>query len=876
MAKQAMTPLRRQYLQLKAQYPNAILFFRLGDFYETFDEDAEIAARELDLVLTSRPVAKRQRVPMAGIPHHAAENYIARLINKGYRVAIAEQIGEPSGKGPMERRVTRVVTPGTLIEPTLLADKEPNYLAAVVIEGKRAGLAYADISTGEFATTQLEDDDPLNAVRQELARLRPRELLIPQSPSWKESADGREQRRPEEALPSLDGLHLTRWPLFRFDEEAARQTLLEHFGVRTLQGFGCEGKPLAIRAAGALLAYLQETQQGLLPQIVGLTTYETGGFVIIDAASRRNLELVETLRGERKGSLLHVIDATLTPMGGRLLLRRLARPLLEIAPLERRLDQVQAFFDDALLRADVRHLLKPIPDLERMTNRVVALKASPRDLAGIRAALIAVPELRRRLEEAQPVAPPGFAALLEGLEPLEAVADLIGAALVDEPPAQLGGGRLIRPGYSDELDGIVNASQHARDWIASLEAKERRRTGIKNLRVRYNKVFGYYIEVTKANLHLVPDDYIRKQTLVNAERFITPELKEYESLVLNAEERIAEVERRLFRELVERVGAQSAALLRTAQAIARVDVASALAETASRNRYVRPTFTEEPLLEIRGGRHPVVEQFLEQPYIPNDLVMDASSRIHIITGPNMSGKSSYLRQAALIVILAQMGSFVPADSARIGLVDRIFTRIGASDDLASGQSTFMVEMVETANILNHATPRSLLILDEVGRGTSTYDGMAIAWAVVEYLHNHPQRRARTLFATHYHELIELENHLPQVRNFNLAVAEEGHEVIFLHKVRPGGADRSYGIHVARLAGIPAPVIHRAEALLEQLESGEFRPGMEARQAEPFQPLLIAQEHPLLEEIRSLDVNGLTPLEALTKLYEWQKRLKEEG
>ncbi len=875
MAKQATTPLRRQYLRLKAQYPDAILFFRLGDFYETFDEDAEIAARELDLVLTSRPVAKGQRVPMAGIPHHAAENYIARLINKGYRVAIAEQIGEPSGKGPMERRITRVVTPGTLIEPTLLDEKRPNYVAAAIIEGRRAGLAYADISTGEFATTQMEGDEPLDLLRQELARLRPRELLLPRAASWKERRDGRPQARPEAALEHFDGVHITHRPLSHFDLEVARRCLLDQFGVRTLHGFGCEGKPLAIRAAGALLAYLQETQQGLLPQMTGLMTYETSGFLIIDAASRRNLELVETLRGERKGSLLDVIDATLTPMGGRLLLERLTRPLVEIADLEGRLDQVQGFFDDGLLRADVRAHLKRVPDLERMTNRVVALKATPRDLVGIRTALEAVPPLRARLEAAQSSAPPGFAALLDGLEPLESLVALIAEALVDEPPAQLGAGRLIRPGYSDELDTIINASQHARDWIASLEGQERKRTGIKNLRVRYNKVFGYYIEVTKANLHLVPNDYIRKQTLVNAERFITPALKEYESLVLSAEERIAEVERRLFRELIRRVGAEAAALLRTARAIARIDVAAALAETAIRNRYARPTFDARPVLEIRAGRHPVVEQMIDRPYIPNDLVMGEESRIHIITGPNMSGKSSYLRQAALIVILAQMGSFVPADRAHIGVVDRIFTRIGASDDLAAGQSTFMVEMVETANILNHATPRSLLILDEVGRGTSTYDGMAIAWAVIEYLHNHPRRRARTLFATHYHELIELERRLPQVRNFNMAVAEEGHEVIFLHEVRPGGADKSYGIHVARLAGIPAPVIHRAEVLLEHLESGEFRPGVEQRQQEPFQPLLIAQEHPLLEELRTLDVNGLTPLEALTRLYEWQRRLKEE-
>ncbi len=876
---------------MKARYPDTILFFRLGDFYETFDADAEIVARELDLVLTSRPVAKGERVPMAGVPYHAVENYIARLIEKGYRVAIAEQVGEPNGRGPMERRIERVVTAGTLIEPTMLDEKRSNYLAAVVIEGQRAGLAYAEISTGEFATTQLEADDILNATRQELARLQPREVLIPKTGTWKERDPEQPATRPEEMLPGLLPMHFTPWAAYRFEETAARQVLLEHFGVRTLQGFGCEGKPLAVRAAGATLAYLQETQQGLLPQIIGLRTYATDHFMGIDASTWRNLEITETLRGEKHGSLLGVIDATLTPMGGRLLRARLAQPLLDIPELEARLDQVQGFVDDGILRAQVRQALKRIPDLERMTTRVLAGRATPRDLIGIRAALEVVPELRERIEAAngrisevangrisewanQQIGESGngFGELLEGLEALPEIASLIAEAIVDDPPAQVSAGGVIRSGFSAELDGVILATKDARDWIAGLENKERARTGIKNLKVGYNKVFGYYLEVTKANVNLVPDHYIRKQTLVNAERYITPELKEYENLVLNAEERIAELEARLFREVCERIAARATALLATAQALARLDVAAALADVAARYHYVRPTFEVAPVLTIEGGRHPVVERAQREPFIPNDLVMDEQSRIHIVTGPNMAGKSVFLRQNALIVLMAQIGSFVPAERAHIGIVDRIFTRIGASDELAAGQSTFMVEMVETANILNHATPQSLLILDEVGRGTSTYDGMAIAWAVVEYLHNHPERRARTLFATHYHELIEMEEHLPHVRNFNLAVTEEGHDVVFLHKVVPGGADRSYGIHVARLAGIPAPVVHRAEALLTELESGEFRPGTQTPEPELFQPLLIAQEPPVVEALRQIDVNSLTPLEALTKLYELQKQV----
>jgi DNA mismatch repair protein MutS len=880
-----VTPVREQYLQIKAQHPDAIVFFRLGDFYETFDEDAEIAARELDLVLTSRPVSKNQRVPLAGVPHHAVEGYIARLIEKGYRVAIAEQVGEVTGKGLVAREVTRVVTPGTVVEPALLDEKRPNYLAAVVVEDGRAGLAYADITTGEFATTQLD----AGAVVQELARLQPRECLIPEKETGNKKQEGGRES-PIAGLQSL-GTHITPLAAYRFELGAARQILLDHFEVATLDGFGCAGKPLAIQAAGAVLHYLRETQKGALAQVVSLSTYTTERYMTLDASTRRNLELVETIRDRAdagrprtRGSLLGVLDLTLTPMGGRLLRTRLAQPLLDRTELEARLGEVQAFYDDTVFRGRVREILKGLPDLERLTNRAVAGIAAPRDLVGIRRALEAIPQLVERMQEAESKKEArgkiqGDRAscvlhLVSSIDPCEEAASLIASAIADEPSASVSAGGVIRPGFSAELDGIATAARDAKAYVAGLEAQERKRTGIKNLKVGYNKVFGYYIEVTKANVDAVPEAYIRKQTLVNAERYITPELKEYEALILNAEERQIEVETRLFKEICEQVAAQSAALLRTARALARLDVASALAEVAISNRYVRPELAEDEVLEIAGGRHPVVEKALrDQPFTPNDLRLNGDERILVITGPNMAGKSVYLRQNALIVLMAQMGSFVPADQARIGIVDRIFTRIGAQDEVAAGQSTFMVEMVEAANILNHATPRSLLILDEIGRGTSTYDGLSIAWAMVEYLHNHPQRRSRTLFATHYHELTELADRLPAVCNYNLAVVEEGDHVVFLHKVEPGGADRSYGIHVAQMAGVPKPVIHRAEEMLEQLESGAFRPGTPA--PEPCQPALFATEHPAVEELRGLDVSQMTPLEAINTLYELQRKAKEK-
>ncbi len=850
---ESASPVRKQYLEIKRQYPNAIVFFRLGDFYETFDADAEIAARELDIVLTSRNVAKGVRVPMAGIPFHAAENYLARLIEKGYHVAICEQLGETPQRGLFPREVVRVVTPGTVVEAGLLPGEANNYLAAVVVEGTHVGLAYADVSTGEFAATHFESADPIGAVRHELVRLQPAEVLLPESLPADADWPG----------------HRTPLPDWRFELDRTAETLHSHFGVVTLDGFGLDEAPQAIRAAGAILEYLTQTQRASLALLTRLCTYSLSEFMTLDAATRRNLELTETLRtGEVRGSLLGVLDRCVTPMGRRLIRQWIAKPLLDLRQIRSRHDQVEEFVVDGLWRAEVRQGLRPLGDLERLTNRAGAGVATPRDLTSLRHLLQHLPEVRRLLED-HPCA--ALQPVVSGLDPCSDIRELLEQAISDDPPATLAHVGVIRPGFSAELDGVIRASAEAREWIANLESIERQRTGIRSLKVGYNKVFGYYLEVTKPNADLVPADYIRKQTLVNAERYITPQMKEYEALVLSAEERIREIEGRLFAEVCRRIAEASPRLLGAAKALAVLDAVTALADVAAQKGYVRPEVVEEPVLEIREGRHPVVEEMLSgKRFVPNDAVLEEGERIRIITGPNMSGKSTYLRQVALIVLMAQIGSYVPARAARVGLSDRIFTRIGAQDEIHAGQSTFMVEMVETANILHHATNRSLLILDEIGRGTSTYDGVSIAWAVVEYLHNHPRLRARTFFATHYHELTRLAETLPGVRNYNVAVSEEGGRVVFLHRIVPGGADRSYGIHVAELAGLPRPVINRAQEILVQFEADSRQP-QSAEWAIVRQLPLFPLTHPMLEELRQLDVSSLTPLEALNKLYEWQRR-----
>ena len=866
MAKSKVTPSRQQYLDIKAQHPDAIVFFRLGDFYETFDDDAETAARELDLVLTSRPQGKGVRTPMAGVPHHAAEGYIARLIAKGYKVALCEQIGTETVKGLMPREVVRVFTAGTVIEPGMLDAGRNNYLTAVIRDGDQYGLTYADITTGEFATTVINGR---RALTEELARLAPAELLV---------ADN-------EHTLSDQAKTVTPLPNWRFEEGNARQTLRRHFSVSTLSGFGCENKPLAVRAAGAILYYLQETQRGAISQIQRLATYNIEGYMALDTATRRNLELTESISGEKVSSLLGVLNKTVTPMGARLLRQRVTRPLLTLDELNQRLDQVETFFNDALLRADIRATLKGLPDLERLANRVLSGKAIPRDLENIRLALEAVPVIGNQLTvigDQQPATnnqPPisSLQSLVSNLDPCQEALDLITRAIAEEAPTNFNKMGIVRPGFSAELDGVMNSSAHAREWVAQLEPRERERTGIQSLKVGFNKVFGYYLEITRANSHLAPDDYIRKQTLTNAERYITPELKEYETLILNAEERILEIERRVFNEVCQQVALAALRLLQTAAVLARLDVAAALAEVAANYDYVRPVLSDESMMMVENGRHPVVEHSLNlERFVPNNTQFTNTERIQIITGPNMSGKSTALRQVALITLMAQIGSFVPASKAEIGLADRIFTRIGAHDELHHGRSTFMVEMVETAEILNHATHRSLLILDEIGRGTSTYDGLSIAWAVVEFLHNHPRLKPRTLFATHYHELVGLADMLPMVANYNVAVAEEGDDVVFLHQIVPGGADRSYGIHVAQLAGLPRDVINRADEILKELERHAPTTSVEpSRFTSTQQIALFPETSPILEELADLDVNTLTPLEAINKLYEWKRRYAQD-
>jgi len=853
---QSATPLRQQYLRIKRQYPEAIVLFRLGDFYETFDEDAKIAARELEIVLTSREMGKGVSVPLAGIPYHALDNYLARLISRGYKVAICEQVTKPGEtRGLVEREVVRLVTPGTVVEPGLLDSKTNNYLTSIMLGEEEAGIASVDITTSEFFTTQL----PLSRLVGELERIKPREIILAKS------AD----------LPDLISEEsLTRVEEYWYESELARQTLLDHFGVATLEGYGCDHLPLAIGAAGAILRYLQETQKSALAQLKRFSTYATDSFMALDVQTQRNLELFQGGRSGGSGvSLLSVLDLTRTASGGRLLKKWLGQPLLDVAALDRRLDAVAWFAENTIPRRQTAALLGEVADLERLINRIRTEIAIPRELVALRHSLESIPKLLETLGGA-----PDW--LLSDLKPCPEVVALITEAIVEDPSSSFGEGAVIKEGLSEDLDNLRRVSRNAKQYLADLEKQEREKTGIKSLKIGFNNIFGYYLEVSKSNLGQVPERYIRKQTLVNGERFFTPELKEYESMILNAKERIIELEESLFRRVCRQVATAGERILASARAIAHVDVLAGLAEVAVRHNYVRPELNEGSGIDIRGGRHPVVERSLpEGSFTPNDAALaNDDAQVIILTGPNMSGKSTYLRQVALIVLMAQMGSFVPAASARIGIVDRIFTRIGARDDLAAGQSTFMVEMVETANILNNATPRSLLILDEIGRGTSTYDGLSIARAVTEFIHSAPGLGAKTLFATHYHEMVALAGYLPRVKNFNVSVVEEGGRVIFLHKIVPGGADRSYGIHVAELAGLPKPVIRRAREVLTELEEDSRKEAPAKKRVKKETPAtqipLFGQPSKLEEEIKKLEIDSLTPLEALNKLYELKKKTGE--
>jgi DNA mismatch repair protein MutS len=879
-----VTPIRRQYLKIKHSFPDAIVLFRMGDFYEMFDEDARVAARDLEITLTSRSMGKDVRVPMAGFPAHAMENYLARLVKRGHKVAICEQLTDPSAsKGLVDRGVVRVVTPGTVVESALLDQNSNNFLASVILDGDSAGLAYVDVTTGEFAATQLNQAQ----LSPELERVAAAEVLSPRS-------DDPNQPSLSPSLAGNGGEPTLLDPLC-FEYEAARSALLDHFAVVSLESFGCQDLPLAVRAAGAIVDYLGQTQKSGKLQLSNLAVYYTSEFMALDSQTRRNLELFAAGRAENKDlSLLATLDLTKTPMGGRLLRRWLGQPLLELDDLNRRLDSVGYFHGDGFRRVNTTALLSHIPDMERILGRINAGTVAPRELLALKEGLESVPglveQLGAPLEGSDAEAGSGETGsgetgsmdwLSRELSPIPEVFALIESSIAVEPSGAVGEGNVIRQGFSPELDELKRASSDARGFIAGLEQKERERTGLRGLKVGYNQVFGYYIEVSKANAAQVPEEYIRRQTLVNSERYIVPELKEYESLVLNARERLDELEKSLYRQICGQISESGAAISRLAAAIAQLDVFVSLAEVAVRNDYVRPRLDMSGVIDIKDGRHPVVEGVLGPgDYVPNDVYLsNDDARIIVLTGPNMAGKSTFIRQAAIITLMAQIGSFVPASHAVIGLVDRIFTRVGLQDDLTTGQSTFMVEMVETAAILNQATPRSLVVLDEIGRGTSTYDGMSIAQSVIEHLHNDPRLGCKTLFATHYHELTQLAGTLPGVRNFTVAVAEEDGDVIFLHRIAPGGADKSYGVHVARLAGLPSGVVNRAWEVLSELEESNSRDGRpigkkSRRDRTPdLQMALFNPAQALADEVKALDIPNLTPLEAINRLYDLQQKAR---
>jgi len=843
------TPLMRQYNSIKQQVPGALLFFRLGDFYELFFEDAVTAARELEITLTSRNKDAEQPVPMCGVPYHSADGYLVRLIAKGFRVAICEQMELPGpGKKLVRREITRIVTPGTATDTNMLRSRENNYLAAVAKSKDRAGVAYVDVSTGEFRCTELALDE-----------------VVPALESW----NVREVLLPEGA--TLEGVrNKTAVEPWIFDNDYADRLLKEHFTLLSLDGCGLAGRPLATAAAGAILHYLRDTQRAALNHVERPSFFDRGETMVLDAVTVRNLELIDPLfAGESKEStLVSVLDATMTGMGGRLLRRRLLRPSVTESEINARLDAVETLLKDTILRAELRKVLVQILDLERLLAKITLGTASPRELLAMGRSLAKVPELNRLLSE------PRFDEIAE-------VRDRILQGISDDPPVTLNDSGTIRDGVHPELDELRDLSRNSKQYLANIEVRERQRTGIASLKVRFNNVFGYYIEISKTNLDRVPADYDRKQTLVGAERFITPELKELEGKILAAEEKMLEIERTLFAEIRSFAAAHAERIRLLAGAIAEIDLNAGLAQVAAENRYTRPKFTPGGELRIAGGRHPVIEQLAirdAQRFIPNDVSLDSAGRyLAIITGPNMGGKSTYLRQAALISILAQMGSFVPADDAALPIVDRVFTRIGASDNLARGRSTFMVEMTETAVILNTATKNSLIILDEIGRGTSTYDGLALAWAVVEFIHE--RIGARTLFATHYHELTELADRLPGVRNLNVAVKESGDQIIFLRKVLPGAADRSYGIEVARLAALPMSVIERAREILALHEESEQTVVNISSHAQPAPqgPMQIRLFEPvngnIADRIRALKLDELRPIEALQLLAELQRDLQ---
>lgn len=858
-----LTPMMERYLEVKRQNPGTLLLFRMGDFYELFNEDAEIAARILGITLTSRDKSSSNPIPMAGFPHHSLDSYLYKLIHAGYRASICDQVEDPKkAKGMVKREVTRVVTPGTLTDDALLDPHENNFLASIYFGKNDIGLAWLELSTGRFLTSNTTAEHLVD----ELARIHPAECIFAEGNTALQNAIGH-----------LDTM-LTERPSWSFAIDECEKNLLEHFGTKTLEGFNLEQGTPAITAAGALLEYVQETQRSAIPHINQIEPYERGDRLLIDEATRRSLELTRTIReGKREGSLISVLDETVTSMGARLLNDWIANPLTSLPEIQQRLDSVEEISQDPVLCNDVREQLSQTYDLQRLTARIATGRASARDLSFLAQTLALLPKLKAKLSGRK----------AELLQSLEAGIDLcaevrtdIETMLVEDPPLTLNEGGVIRSGFSDELDELRSLSKGGKEWIASYRNDEAERVGIPNLKVGYNKVFGYYLEVSAAHAAKVPEHYIRKQTLKNQERYITPELKEYEEKVLKAEERAIELEQNIFDSLRDRVAKEATRTQRTAEILAQIDVLFGLAHLATHAGYTRPEMTTEPVLDIRESRHPVLDRL--QPsgeFVPNDVLLgEPYGRVQIITGPNMAGKSTYIRQAALLTLMAQIGSFIPASEARIGIADRIFARVGASDELSKGQSTFMVEMTEAARILNSASERSLVILDEIGRGTSTYDGISLAWSMTEFLHD--QIKARTLFATHYHELTELTQTLKQSSNWNVAVHEQDGEIVFLHKIVEGSANKSYGIHVARLAGIPDQVIQRANQILSTLEKDHFDdsgqttiPPRKQKTASHQQLSLFGNApHPVLDEIRDLNVDEMTPLAALEELYRIREQL----
>ncbi|MAT14648.1 MAG: DNA mismatch repair protein MutS [Planctomyces sp.] len=869
-APKKLTPMMERYLEVKREHPGSLLLFRMGDFYELFYEDAEIAARVLGLTLTSRDKGTANPIPMAGFPYHALQNYLQKLIQSGHRAAICDQVEDPKeAKGLVRREVTQIVTPGTLTDENLLDPRRNNFLCAIALDKKVAGLSWLDLSTGRFFVTEVENE----FLNDELARLQPAECLI---------CEGTDSR--PELVGLIEGdIPVTKRAPWCFVPDECYGLLLSHFDVQTLEGFDLdeERNALGIVAAGALLEYVQETQKRAIPHILRLEPYRRGNSLLIDETTRRSLELTQKMRdGSRNETLLSVIDETVSPMGARLLSEWLSNPLMEIPRIVKRHDAVEEFVQNTVLAREVRDELKQTYDLQRLTARIATGRANPRDLNFLARTLAVLPKVKAKLAERS-------SELLQELEAnLDLCADVradIDALIVDEPPLLVTDGGMIRDGVNEQLDEFRELARGGKQWLAKYQAEESERIGIPNLKIGFNKVFGYYLEVTAAHKNKVPDDYVRKQTLKNQERYITPQLKEYEDKVLRAEERAVDLEQQMFQELRDRVAQECTRLQNTADILAQIDVLAALSIVAVAQGYCRPEMCEDPILDIREGRHPVLDKI--QPsgeFVPNDTRLGGQSGlIQLITGPNMAGKSTYIRQVALISILAQMGSFVPASEARIGIADRVFARVGASDELGKGQSTFMVEMTETARILNSATPRSLVILDEIGRGTSTYDGISLAWAVTEYLHD--VCHSRTLFATHYHELTELPERLKQTTNWNVAVREEEDQIIFLHKIVEGSADKSYGIHVARLAGIPPQVVARSQVILDTLEADHV--GGQKKQKIPARPtrtaarqqmsLFTPEPHPLIDKIKELDLDGMTPRAALDELYRLRKELDDK-